>query len=163
MTDLLAIYLDDHLAAATGGLELFRRAARNQADQPHGEQLAALADEVAGDHAALREMIHRLGAHENLAKAALGWAAEKAGRLKLNGHLVTRSPLSDLTEVEGLRLAVQGKLAGWQVLRDLAAHDDRLPADELDELVARAEDQAGRLEALHREVAARCLGPSYSG
>ena len=37
-----------------------------------------------------------------------GWVAEKAGRLKLNGSLLTYSPLSRLVELEGLSLGVEG-------------------------------------------------------
>ena len=53
-------------------------------------------------------------------KVALGWAAEKVGRLKPSGHLLTRSPLSDLEEIEAMRLGVEGKAACWQMLRLLA-------------------------------------------
>jgi hypothetical protein len=41
---------------------------------------------------------------------------EKAARLKLNGHLLARSPLSSLEELEMLRLGVEGKAAGWRTL-----------------------------------------------
>jgi hypothetical protein len=41
---------------------------------------------------------------------------EKAARLKLNGHLLARSSLSSLEEVEMLRLGVEGKAAGWRTL-----------------------------------------------
>ena len=38
-----------------------------------------------------------------------GWALEKAARLKPNGRLLRRSPLSDLIELEGLLLGVQAR------------------------------------------------------
>jgi hypothetical protein len=40
-------------------------------------------------------------------KVFAAWAGEKAGRLKLNGHLLWRSPLTDLEETELLRLGVE--------------------------------------------------------
>ncbi|WP_327686169.1 hypothetical protein [Streptomyces sp. NBC_00467] len=39
-------------------------------------------------------------------KAALGRLAEQAGRLKPNGHLFSRSPLSDILELEALLVGV---------------------------------------------------------
>ncbi len=87
-----------------------------------------------------------------------GCVLEKVGRLKANGHLLRRSPLSDLVEMDALVLGVQGKAAGFRVLRSIAAGDPRLDATDLDRLVDRAERQAGVLERLRRQAAARTLG-----
>ena len=84
-----------------------------------------------------------------------GWALEQAGRLKPNGHLLTRSPLSDLVELEGMRLGVEGKGCLWRAL--LALDDPRLDAGALQQLHARAADQAAVLEGLRLETAARVL------
>ena len=81
------------------------------------------------------------------------WAGEKAARLKLNGRLLTRSPLSSLEETELLRLGVEGKAAGWRTLRVLAERDSRLDAGRLDELIARAARQSGELEDLRTGIA----------
>lgn len=139
MTDLLAIYLNDHLMGATAGLELFKRAA---ATHP---ELEPLRQEVEQDREALLRMLVATGTRPDRLKTTAGWVGEKLGRLKLNGHLVSRSPLSDLIELEGMALGVQGKLAGWRLLRSLG--DPRLPAAELDDLIARAERQAEQLES----------------
>lgn len=154
MTDQhsLSVYLNDHLAAATGGVELFRRAAGSHSG-PAGTELSRLRDEAVADRASLRSLIDRLGIPVSAPMVALGWVGEKAGRLKPNGYLVRRSPLADVVELEGMRLGTLGKLACWQVLREVAAHDDRIPAEELDGLVARAEDQVARLDALHLQAA----------
>ena len=40
-------------------------------------------------------------------KILAGWAAEKATRLKTGANFLTRSPLSDLTELETLYLGIQ--------------------------------------------------------
>jgi hypothetical protein len=85
------------------------------------------------------------------------WAGEKAGYLKLNGHLLTRSPLSALEETEFLRLGVEGKAAGWRTLRVLAENDSRLDAVRLDELLARADRQSQQLEELRVSVADQVL------
>ena len=148
----LEVYLNDHLTAATSGVELFRRAAGSHPGK-RGEELARLRDEAVDDRETLRSIMRRLGVAPNLPLVALGWVGEKAGRLKPNGYLVRRSPLADVIELEGLRLGTQGRLACWQVLRAVATHDDRLTVLELDELVGRAEDQAARLYKLHLQVA----------
>jgi hypothetical protein len=154
MTDheLLAIYLNDHLTGATGGVQLFRRAASNLSGAP-GEELARLRDEVEEDRASLRSIMRRLGIRENKAMAALGWVGERVGRFKPNGYVVRRSPLSDVIELEGLRVGVHGKLCGWQILRAATIDDDRVPTEEVEVLIERAEDQQARLYKLHVQVA----------
>jgi hypothetical protein len=92
-----------------------------------------------------------------------GWAGEKAGRVKLNGHLLTRSPLSELEETELLRLGVEGKAAGWRSLRVLAERDSRLDADRLDDLLGRARRQSDMLETLRVAVAERVLATPAGG
>ena len=82
-----------------------------------------------------------------------GWAAEKAGRLKLNGRLRSRSPLSSVVELEGMHLGVLGKAAGWRLLRALADSDPRLDAVELDRLLDRAQRQAEEIDALRLQAA----------
>ncbi len=93
---------------------------------------------------------------------AVGWLGEKLGRLKPNASLVHRSPLSDVVELEGLRLTVQGKLGCWRALRVVADHDARVAAQEMDILVGRAEDQARRVDVLHRRAVERSLVPADS-
>jgi hypothetical protein len=148
----LSVYLNDHLAAATGGVELFRRATASRTG-PLGADLAQLRDEAVADRDSLKSLLTRLEVRENVPLTALGWLGEKVGRLKPNGYVVRRSPLADVIELEALRLVTYGKLSCWQVLLDVAAHDDRVPAAELTRLVARAEKQLARLEALHLRTA----------
>src|SRR5262245_48969825 len=104
----------------------------------------------------------RLDIRESRPMALIGWLGEKVGRLKPNGYLVRRSPLSDVVELEALRTAALGKLAGWQVLRLVARDDRRLAIAELDALIARADSQASRLEVLHTQMAERQLAHTGS-
>jgi hypothetical protein len=150
---LLGIYLNDHLAGATGGLELARRAAGSAAGTEAAGPLQRFAAEVAEDRAALLEMMAALGVPVRSYKVYAAWIGEKAGRLKLNGHLLSRSPLSTLEELEMLRLGVEGKAAGWRTLRALAERDSRLDADQLDQLISRARLQAAMLEELRLHAA----------
>jgi hypothetical protein len=158
MADLLAIYLNDHLAGSTVGLELTRRARGSNEGSELGDFLAELVAEIEQDRAALEEVMTAVGAGRDRLKVAGAWAGEKAGRLKLNGSLLGYSPLSRVVELEALALGVTGKLALWRMLRSLG--DPRLAGFDFDELTVRAERQRDRLER-HRLAAGRiALAPA---
>ncbi len=150
----LGIYLNDHLAGATAGTELAHRVARNH-DDP---RLRRLAVEIAQDRVALTDMMKALAVPRRAYKVGAAWLGEKAGRLKLNGRLLARSPLSDLVELEVMRLGVEGKAAGWRTLRALAAVDTRLDPDRLDDLLSRARSQSELLEELRVAAATQVTG-----
>jgi hypothetical protein len=154
---VFGIYLNDHLAGATVGTELAHRVARTHGEQGQGGQLKRLAAEVAQDRAALIAMMKALGIPIRAYKVWAAWAGEKAGRVKFNGRLLARSPLSDLEELELLRLGVEGKAAGWRTLRTLADTDGRLDSGHLDELMSRARRQADLLEELRVRAAEQII------
>ena len=156
--ELLGIYLNDHLAGATGGAELARRVAAARRSEEAGDALLRFAADVAADRAALLEIMAALDVPVRAYKVYAGWIGEKAGRLKLNGRLLARSPLSNLEELEMLRLGVEGKAAGWRTLRLLADTDPRLDRARLAELIARAESQRELLEGLRVQAARTVVG-----
>ncbi|MCO5997362.1 hypothetical protein [Actinoallomurus rhizosphaericola] len=156
--NLLGIYLNDHLAGATAGVELARRVAGTHKGKTSGETFRHLAAEIAEDRDALLRIMRALGVPVQQYKVYAGWIAEKIGRFKPNGHLTTRSPLSDLVELEAMRLGIEGKASGWRSLRAVADHDDRLSGEELDELLARAHRQAQTVEELRTEIAGAVFG-----
>lgn len=157
MPEPLAIYLDDHMAAATGGLRLAQRtrdAHRDRAPEIHGV-LAAVTEEIREDREQLRRILDLVDVTPNPVKQVAVTAGELAGRLKPNGRVLRRSPLASLIELEGLATAIQGKRCGWTALREL--DDERLSGVDFDRLVARADDQYGRVEQLRRQVASGVL------
>jgi hypothetical protein len=151
---LLGIYLNDHLAGSTTGIELVRRACNANQGTELGRFLAELTMEIESDRRTLQRIMDDLGIRRDPAKVAGGWLLEKAGRLKLNGQLRGYSPLSRLVELEGLALGVTGKLAVWKALRLIADTEPALDAAELDRLIDSAEQQQRGLEE-HRLGAAR--------
>jgi hypothetical protein len=161
--DPLGIYLNDHLAGATGGLELARRVARAGHLPAPPAELQQFAREVAEDRDALLRMMGTLGIPIRGYKVWAAWAGEKAGRLKPNGHLATRSPLSNLEELELMRLGVEGKAAGWRTLRTLADRDHRLDAARLDDLISRARRQADFLEESRIKAARQVTDAAGTG
>ena len=145
----LPIYLNDHYAGSTAGVELAKRAANNSRDNAEfGPALAALASEIDEDRGSLKRIMDRLDVSEDRIKASIFWLGEKVGRLKPNGELLQFSPLSRVVELEGLITGVSGKLSLWRTLLELAERDDRLDEGELEVLAGRAEDQLLRLHAL---------------
>ena len=154
---LLGIYLNDHLAGATGGVALAHRIAGSH-DPAQRMTLQRLAADIAHDRRSLLDLMAVLEVPVRHYKISAAWAAEKAARLKLNGRLLGRSPLSSLEELEMLRLGVEGKAAGWRTLQELAGTDTRLNRTNLNELMARARQQAGLLEELRVQAAAHLIG-----
>ncbi|MGI8416458.1 MAG: hypothetical protein ACR2P2_09720 [Nakamurella sp.] len=157
--ELLGIYLNDHLAGASAGAAMFQRAAKSARGESRVE-LLRLTAEVGQDRQSLLGLMSVQGVRVRRYKVLAGWVAEKAGRLKLNGSLVRRSPLSDLMELEALLLGVKGKAAGFRTLRSLSDRHSRLDAPQLDQLIDRAERQAEVLERLRIQTAQRVLDAS---
>jgi hypothetical protein len=143
---LLATYLNDHLAGATAGRELARRAAANNRGSELGRFLDGLATDIDRDRDSLIGVMHALDIGIDCVKLLGGWAAEKIGRLKPNGKLVGYSPLSRLLELEGLTLGVRGKLALWQALGEIEANEPALASIDLERLIERAERQLAAIE-----------------
>jgi hypothetical protein len=154
----LGIYLNDHLSGSTGGIELARRAADAKRGCPEGDALERLAEEIAEDRRALLEIMAVLDVPVRHYKVYAGWLAEKAGRVKPNGHLLGRSPLSDLLELEIIRLGIEGKASAWRTLRTVAEEDDRIKIDWLDGLIDRAIHQSDTVEKLRIETINRLFG-----
>jgi hypothetical protein len=149
----LAIYLNDHLGGATGGVELTRRLrASNRENDAFGPQLDRIGSEIEEDRATLEQVIDRLGFAQGRVKPAGAWVAEKLGRMKLNGRLRGYSPLSRVLELEGLLIGITGKIALWETL-DNVGGVERLEID-FERMSARAAQQRSVVDDLHRLAAA---------
>lgn len=152
----LAIYLNDHLAGSTLGVELARRlSSSNEDDAEMGAPLAEIRAEIEADRATLERVMERLGIGRSAVKPAGAWAAEKLGRLKLNGQLRGYSPLSRLVELEMLLIGITGKTQLWRALEGTVG--GRLSGIDFGELAERAARQRSRVEELHLSAAARAF------
>lgn len=159
MPSPLTIYLRNHEAAARAGCDLFRRTAANQRHKPYADELRQLASEVEEDLNSLRDLMRRAGVRSDLLLGSALRLAERVGRLKPNGHLFRRAPLSDLIEIEGLLVALHAKAAGWRALA-AAQQDHWSDSIGVEALIQRAEGQVDRLAAVHQSVAADVLSPT---
>jgi hypothetical protein len=147
----LAIYLQDHHAAGVAGTRLARRIASQPATTAH---LSEVASEIHEDLASLETIMGDLGVDPAGTKDALARIGERLGRLKPNGRLRGRSPLSDLEELETLLVGITGKRALWLSLRASSA----APREDLDRLVDRAEHQRTVVEEARLQAVRRVFG-----
>ena len=151
MANYLAIYLNDHLAGATVGRELSKRAAGSNSGTPLGDFLEKLHGEIAEDRQTLLDVMDALDVGQDHAKTIAARVGERLGRLKPNGNLISYSPLSRLVEVEGLSLGINGKASLWRALGLL--DDPRLEPWDFAALERRAKRQLRGLEPYRIESA----------
>jgi hypothetical protein len=144
----LSIYLRDHYAASAGGVALARRALG--ATHPVAEQIAR-------DRVTLEEVLRKLDVQPSATKVALVRTAERLGRLKLNGRLFRRSPLSRVLELEVLVLGIRGKEALWTALRSA---DRQVEGIDLDALIESARMQRREIDELRLIAAAETFASS---
>ncbi len=150
MTDdgWLAIYLQDHSAAAAATVSLLQRSVREHSRAEVRASLSDVATAFVADRDVLDEVMDSLEEPLSRTKTAAAWLGERAGRLKLNGRLNGRSPLSDVVELEGITLALTAVALGWTTLLELSLEDRRLDEERLRTVLRRCLDQRRRVEVL---------------
>ena len=142
----VSIYLRDHHAASAGGVALARRALGR--DHP-------LAQQIARDRKALEEVMRQLDVAPSGTKVGFVRVAELLGRLKLNGSVFRRSPLSRVLELEMLVVGIRGKEALWT---SLLASGLSIQGIELDALVESAKEQGRSVEEQRVSAVASTFG-----
>lgn len=151
MSDLLGIYMQDHMAGSVTGVELAKRAAASNRGTELGRTLERVAAEVEEDRESLARVMEAYGVGTDRLKNLGAWAFEKVGRLKLNGSFVSYSPLSRVIELEGLILGISGKLALWRALEKVLGPE--YAGESFAALADRAEAQRRTLDPLRLEAA----------
>lgn len=157
-------YLQHHWAGAVAGTRLFHRVARGHSDPRVAAEVRELAAEIETDRESLRTIMRSMDIEPSMVGTVAASAAELVGRLKPNGSLLHRTPLTDVVELEALRDAVTAKRNGWQLLQAVAEDERRLDHELLTELEDRADEQLLVLQRLHLSVApSRLLVQSTDG
>lgn len=124
-THALEVYLKDHLAGSVAGREL---AARTMPD---------IALEIEEDQIILESLMGELGISPTRSKGFALWLAEKLSRPKQPEGLFA---------LEMLALGIQGKIALWRALEQVADTEPHVGALDLDHLIQRAEHQFAEVE-----------------
>jgi len=146
--------MNDQLAAGVAWREVAKRSASSNAGTELGAAVQSVASQIAEDVATFEQIMDRLGIGRSRVKPSLAMVAERVGRLKLNGRLLSYSPLSRFAELDFLAAGIEGKRILWGNLRDFADLATRLPDVDFDHLIERAERQRAELEP-HRAQAGR--------
>ncbi len=158
--ELLGVYLNDHLAGSTAGLELAEKLRDNNQGTELGRVMAALHHDIDQDRAALEEVMARLDVDRHPVKEAAGWMLERLSRLRLNPVLTGSADLTRLLETEALSLGIEGKLALWRSLQQVAGDRPELAGFGLETLEARAVEQRAAVERYRLESAAKAFAPT---
>lgn len=151
----LRTYLNDHLAASKGGIELAKRCLSNNRGTELARYLETFLHEITDERQDLRGLMSRLGFPEAPPKVVGAVLAERIGRVKLNGQLLGYSDLSRLVELEGLTAGVRAKMSMWESLQSIA--DEHPVIAETIDPDALRDDALRQLEELteQRRIAAR--------
>ena len=149
----LAIYLNDHLAGATGALELLAHLQEGHAATPLGDALTQLHAEIEADRQELEHLIDRLDIGVSSPRKIGVWLAEKLAQLKLQMDDKANGSMHLFEGLEALALGIQGKRGLWQVLAAVSRAAPELGELDYHQLIQRSEDQYRRAEALRLQSA----------
>jgi hypothetical protein len=152
----LHVYLNDHLAGATAGVDLVKQAAERH-DGELGEFFAQLADEITGDYNTLTSLIDQLGAHASGAKEVLAKAGSVVSEAKFSGESTDDPEFGTFLTLETLSIGVEGKVCMWKALKVVEDNVPELAAANVDTLIERAQSQRDKLEGKRLEVAGAAL------
>jgi hypothetical protein len=156
----LRIYLDDHSALMVAEVELIGRCWWSNRNQPLGEFLQKLENEVKAQKSIVQDMLHRIGGKNTIKsrlKKGAAWFAEKLGRLKLNDSLLTYSDLSRVIELEALSAAAHERIALWDNLDSVAGDDARLEGITFPFFRDQSQQHLEELNTRRREAAAKAF------
>jgi len=148
---LLRTYLSDHLTGASGVISRVEWMLDRYAGTPTADVLGPLCAELHEERRVLRGLAQHLDVHLSPWKPTAARVAERVGRLKPNGRLVSRSPLSLHLELEALRSGIAGKRSLWATL-EVWAPTLRLDAARFVALRAQADAQVRAVDGLAARV-----------
>jgi hypothetical protein len=152
----LHVYLNDHLAGATAGVDLVKQAAERH-DGDLGEFFAQLADEISADHNTLTSLMDQMGAHHSGAKEVLAKAGAEISESKFSGESLDDPEFGTFITIETLSIGVEGKVCMWKALKVVADDHPDLSSADVDKLLERGQSQRDRLEAKRLELAGSAL------
>ena len=150
--EALATYLHDHLAGSHFAIKLLDSLAEQYAGEGLGAFATLMCQEIQADQAVLEQIIEHVGRASLDLTEAIGWLGEKATAFKLSRD-ADGPGLGTFEALEMLTLGIRGKMALWQVLRAISEFDRRIPAQDFEQLLARAEQQFDQVESKRLELA----------
>jgi hypothetical protein len=158
----LAIYLNDHLAGATGALELLTHLQEAHAGTPLADFLTQLYADIEADHQELRHLINRLGMTESIPRKLTAWLGEKAAELKLQLDDNASGSFRLFEGLEALVVGIEGKRALWQALATASEVVPELKGVDYVGLAQRAQQQHDRVDEQRLNAAKEALVATVS-
>ncbi len=154
--DPIEIYLNDHLAGATAGVDLVKSAAERH-DGEMGEFFQQLADEISADYNTLSSLMATMNARGSGVKEVFAKAGSEIADSKFSGDSANDPDFGTFLTLETLSIGVEGKLCMWKALKIVEDNHAELKSTNIDKLVERAQSQRDRLEGKRLEFASRAL------
>ena len=151
------VYLNDHLAGATLGVDLAKRIRDLSEGTPLGDVMASISPQIEEDRDTLLALMETMGTSSNPVKQMTGWVAEKASRVKFSGAVSGEPDHGVFMALESLTLGVEGKWSLWMALREVAGQYSALSTADLDTLISRAEAQHDTLERERRTAGRKAM------
>lgn len=156
--DPFDVYLNDHLAASAAAVELVERLVANNEDEALDTYLVGLGQEIEADRDTLKTVMEHVGVRPSTPKQVAGKVLETLSRFRLNERVTGDPDVSRLMELETLSMGIEGKLALWRSLAQVAGDRPELAAFDLEQLMDRAARQRSGLEPFRLQAAAKALG-----
>jgi hypothetical protein len=156
------VYLNDHLAGAMLGSNLAEQIRSHNRGTPLGELMGSLAPQIEQDRQTLIELMQRIDTSTNPVKQAGAWITERASRVKFWGLTSGEPALGTFMAVESLALGVLGKLSLWRALAQVPDQHPAIASVDLDELIARAQNQYDLLERERLEASRQALAHTHA-
>lgn len=150
-------YLQTHLAGAEAGSRLFKRYSRTQQDPETRAALRDMHQDLLEEKEWLRSVLEAAGSSENPVLSTLTVVGQKVRSLVPHGNPLHRTATDDLVELEELRIAVGGRLAGFDAMLAVADQHSVLERSDVEHNRAQAIEHLARLTTLHTRAAARAL------
>lgn len=145
MSDRLVSYLHDHLAGSHFAIKLLGSLTEQYPNEELGKFAAALGAEIKLDQDTLQSIVDRVGKGSLDLMEAAGWLAEKASQFKLHRD-AAEGGLGTFESLETLVLGIQGKMALWRALPVIREVDSRIPPEDYERLLKRAQSQFDLVE-----------------
>ena len=152
--DSLGVYLNDHLGGSGAGVEIAEKLRSGNEGTPFGGVLNDLVLEIKEDQATLENLMDRLGIERSPSRQSAGGGLGKLRGLATGKQRTGSAELSRLMDIENLSLGIEGKLAMWRELQEVADMDQRLASTDLAGLADRARRQRETLERYRLQCAA---------
>jgi hypothetical protein len=159
MSDNLTVYLQDHLAGSHFAVNLLQSLTEQYKDEELGAFALGLSDEIKQDQATLQRIADNVGKASIDLTQAVGWLGEKASKFKLLRD-DSGGGIGTFEALETLALGIRGKYELWQVLPVICEMDERVPAQDFENLTARALDQYKLVEQHRLQMARTTFRPT---